>query len=156
MKKTMIFFAYFLILITILPSCDLSGKNFAWHPTETPMSKWMGENIELYILPRDEIYKGDLMIIDFGETKLAFYVWWHQNGLTQLSLRDKRVVDLGNNEDFAVAYFEGKTVSKTKYLLYSISTKNLPKNLFPEEIILERVATNLSYEDVPDIETSEN
>ena len=154
-KKVIVSFAILLILITTLPSCDPSGRNFAWHPTQTPMSKWVGENIELYVLPVDENYKGSLMIIDFGETKLTFYVRWHQNGLSELSLHDKRVMD-SSIDYFAVASFYGKTVSETQYLLYSYDTYNLPDDLFPEKIMLNRVATDLSYEDIPVIKTDEN
>lgn len=159
MKKVIVSFSILPILIITFFSCDLSGRNFAWHPTQTPMSKWVGENIELYTLPLDENRKGDLMIVDFGETKLAFYVRWHQNGLRELSLYDKQGIDLWENDSydyFWVAGFDGKTISETQYLLYSYDTYNLPDDPFPEKIMLNRVATDLSYEDIPEIKTDEN
>ena len=98
------------------------------------------DSIELYICDDD-----DLMVIDYGEKKTTYYVWWHQNYLAQMSVRDMEAVSSGvywNHS--AIGFWDVELVNETCFKLTNGHTTSLPT-----EITMTRVQTELSEEEIP-------
>lgn len=79
MKKAVVFLSFLLVALLFLSSCSHIRKFDSSHPVNHPMSKWEGDaeglHFELYI--GDEEHN-DFMIIDYGNKKISYLVWWHQ------------------------------------------------------------------------------
>ena len=162
MKKPLVFIAALIILLTSLTSCTYITKFDTCHPTNYPMSKWAGENIELYIVDNaimDNPYS--IMIVDYGDKKISYNVWWHQNYLTCLSIRDTREgvyveeepPSYGENNYHYVSGWDIELIDETHCKL--INGPEFADLELPEEVILTRVATDLTKEDFPQIDIDE-
>ena len=144
MMKKIIALAICLLFLVSLTSCSSITKFEKCHPSQQQMTKWVGDceelSIELYICDDD-----DLMVIDYGEKKTTYYVWWHQNYLTQMSVRDMEAVSSGVQEHHsAIGFWDVELVNETCFKLTNGQTTSLPT-----EITMMRVQTELSEEEIP-------
>lgn len=147
--------------VITLSSCNLTKTE--WHPTRFPMSKWEGDNLTLYILNQDINNGTDLILIDLGEEKLTFDVWWHGNGLWNLDIIDRNVPTTENapqlsgiSERRSVGSFDLKILDEKHSELRVYSPEDIPEDFFPnDKIVLECTATDLKKEDIPIIDTND-
>ena len=148
-------------------------------PDSQPMTKWVAEGIELYML--DPI-SDSFMIVNYGGTKMFFEVtfdwpsfynderWtmiiWdreYSNTHTSADCLDSRgeTCDLGRR--IYSSLFEGdvELISRTKcrvtmrHCEISGGGYDVPELMFPKELVFTRVAKNLTNEDIPTMERSE-
>lgn len=159
MKKTLAFFTVLIILLTSLTSCSNIEKHATCHPVSYPMSKWAGENIELYIVDPDIMDNPkDLIFVDYGDKKLAYYAQWECNYQVILNICDIREFAFSEKGKTykncnGIARWDIELIDKTHCKL--INGPKYSEFGLPEEVILTRVATNLTKEDFPQIDIDE-
>ena len=173
MKKIVKYLAFAIILLFSLLSfcsCNNITKFNKWHPTQQYMSKWVSYStqlhIELYIVDWE---LGDYMVIDYGDKEIAYIVMWHQNYLSQMSISDIRETSFNGSEldhlvdtHQKIYYYDVELISEDCFKLNKHSAYNLNENceipewMLPNEIVMTRVATQLTEEDIPNIDLDEN
>lgn len=170
MRKNISILILLPFILLLLSSCSFITKFDKCHPTNQPMSKWVGScndiQFELYIADSDSDSE-DIMIIDYGNKKLSYIVWWHGNYLSQMSINDVRVVyqQISDNSvhktHLNIGYWNIELVSQTcfKLIYYGVGRRGgvseIPELMLPEEVVMTRVATGLT-EPIPQIEPDEN
>jgi len=181
MKKILALLCLCALLLTFLTSCTLPlwfndwvfGKG-SWNQ---PMSKWVAEGIELYVLncgptDTDATRRVDdaFMITDFGDTKMFYDVRIYPEcenrygiSISDIHGTSEYLVHSPKNDTSRYPIHNGylEPISETQFqvALYNCEIKgggyDIPELMFPKEIIFTRVAENLTEEDIPKIEINQ-
>ena len=166
MKKAVALLLFILTLFPSLFSCRDIRKFDSCHPVNHPMSKWEGDakgvHFELYI--GDKEHK-DFMIIDYGNKKISYLVWWHQNHLSQMTINDIRESSLDENESHVHQVLHLRRggwdidlIDETHFKFvrgsaeFPDATSNIPEVMLPNEIVMTRIQSKISNENFPSIE----
>lgn len=163
MKKAVVFLSFLLVALLFLSSCSHIRKFDSSHPVNHPMSKWEGDAeglpFELYI--GDEEHN-DFMIIDYGNKKISYLVWWHQNYLSQMTINDIRESSLDESispADQVLHLLRGSwnidLIDETHFKFihgsaeFPDATNNIPEVMLPNEIVMTRTRWDLGNESFP-------
>ena len=170
MKKAVALLLFWVAVLLSLSSCSHIIKFDSCHPINHPMSKWVGDctdiHMELYVFD-DEL--GEYMVIDYGDKKISYLVWWHQNYFSQMSTRDVRESFIDENQaswrqDLHLSrdWWDVELIDETHFKLVKRDVQisdikcDIPELMLPNEVIMTRVETELTSEDIPQLEQDEN
>ena len=148
MKKLIVVVCLFALLLSSLTSCGLLII-VNWTPDRQPMSKWVADGIELYVL---EDNADSFMIVNYGDTQMFYRFRFSYRAGPPFSIDDIRKYSY---HEIASGDFLLISDAKFKVTMYDSTVfgggHNLPELMFPKEIIFTRVATDLTEEDIPQI-----
>lgn len=170
MKKTVALLSFLLVVLLLVSSCSHIRKYDSCHPVNHPMSKWEGDadglHFELYI--GDEEHR-DFMVIDYGNEKISYLVWWHQNYLSQMTINDIRESSLDENEspvhqvlNLRRGSWDIELIDETHFKFIhglaeiSDAKSYIPEAMLPNEIVMTRIQSKIGDENFPSIEKDEN
>ena len=168
MKKIVVLLMMLSTFFFQLTSCSHIRKYDSCHPVNHPMSKWEGDaeglHFELYI--GDEEHR-DFMVVDYGNKKIFYLVWWHRDYASQMSIRDKRefigdVEHSYTNTHQAISYWNIDLVKEDCFKMSghegqgTIGECKIPELMLPNEVTMTRVLEGLFENDFPQIEQDDS
>lgn len=167
MKKKVTLLAVLFIFLFLLSSCDsYRAKYDTCHPTKQPMSKWVGDCVEIYVLGSG---RKSIMIVDYGVEKIHYLIYWHGDCLTRMSIRDCREAvsvldepDIMFDSHQSIANWQIELIDETCFKLKghreeeSEGECEIPELMLQKDITMTRVATDLTEADIPQIEVNDD